>query len=266
VSIGETLAEARRQAGLTITQVSQQTRIRESIIRAIEQNDFSPCGGDFYARGHIRSIASVVGVDPAPLIREYDQEHGPPGGMRAAEIFEPATPIKIREPRPFGLGKVMIVLLLAVIGFAAYHLVSTHNGHGHATASGSTRPSASAPAKPHVTPPPVVSHPAHPEAVIKLTANQDCWVGLTSASGKQLYQGVIAAGNTMTWKERHQVSLVIGNPLGITLTVNGKQETPNTVQVVTVSINPASKTPVAMTDSSGGPVTVVGSPSPSATP
>jgi cytoskeletal protein RodZ len=264
VSIGDTLAEARRQAGLTITQVSQQTRIRESIIRAIEQNDFSPCGGDFYARGHIRSIASVVGTDPAPLIREYDEEHGPPGGIRAAEIFEPATPIKIREPRPFGLGKVMVVLLLAVIGFAAYHLVSTHNSHGHPAAAGSTKPSASAPAKPHVTTQPAVHHAANPEAVIKLTANQDCWVGLTNASGQQLYQGVVPAGSTMTWKERHHVNLVIGNPLGIVLTVNGKTETPNTVQVVTVSINPSGKTPVTMTDQSGATVTVVGSPSPSA--
>ena len=83
MSIGDTLAEARRQRGLTITQVSQETRIRETLIRGIEQGDFSSCGGDFYARGHIRSIASVVGVDPVPLIREYDEEHGPPGGMRA---------------------------------------------------------------------------------------------------------------------------------------------------------------------------------------
>ena len=69
MSIGDSLAEARRQAGLTIAEVSQQTRIRESIIRGIEQGDFSACGGDFYARGHIRSIASVVGIDPVPLIR-----------------------------------------------------------------------------------------------------------------------------------------------------------------------------------------------------
>ena len=140
MSIGDTLAEARRQAGLTITQVSQQTRIRESIVRAIEQGDFSPCGGDFYARGHIRSIAEVVGIDPVPLIREYDEEHGPPGGMRAAEIFEPATPIKIHEPRPFGLGKVLIVALLAVIGFATYHLVSTHGTHSPTTPTAALRP------------------------------------------------------------------------------------------------------------------------------
>ena len=47
MSIGESLAEARRQAGLTIGQVSHQTRIRQSIIRDIEQDDFTACGGDF---------------------------------------------------------------------------------------------------------------------------------------------------------------------------------------------------------------------------
>jgi cytoskeletal protein RodZ len=263
VSIGDTLAEARRQAGLTVTQVSQQTRIRESIINSIEQGDFSSCGGDFYARGHIRSIATAVGVDPAPLIREYDEEHGPPGRLRAAEIFEPATPIKIREPRPFGLGKVMVVLLLAVIGFAVYRLVSSQSPHSSAASVVTHSPSAS-PKPAHSTSPAVASQPAHPEAVIKLTAVQDCWVNLTNSSGKQLYQGTVPAGTTMTWREHHKVSLVIGNPLGVVLTVNGKTETPNTVQVVTVSIDPGSKSPVAMTDSSGGPVTVAGSPSPSA--
>jgi transcriptional regulator with XRE-family HTH domain len=99
VSIGESLAKARRQAGLTVSQVSEQTRIRESIIRDIEQDDFTTCGGDFYARGHIRSVAGVVGVDPTPLISEYDAEHGPLGPLRAAEVFEPSTPIKIRERR-----------------------------------------------------------------------------------------------------------------------------------------------------------------------
>ncbi len=133
MSIGDTLAEARRQAGLTLTQVSQQTRIRESIIRSIEQGDFSSCGGDFYARGHIRSIAGVVGVDPVPLIREYDEEHGAPGSMRAAQIFEPATPIRIREPRNLHLGRVLAVLVLAALGFGAYHLYTTHDAHSTAS-------------------------------------------------------------------------------------------------------------------------------------
>ena len=246
MSIGDTLAEARRQAGLTTTQVSQQTRIRESIVRAIEQGDFSPCGGDFYARGHIRSIAEVVGVDPVPLVREYDEEHGAPGAMRASQIFEPATPIKIREPRNLHLGRVLAVALLAVIGFGAYHVVSTRGAHSPATAAAKVRPVATA--KPKVTAKPAAHQAAVPknEAVIKLTAVSDCWVGLSSPTGQSLYQGLVPAGQTMTWDEKHPVSLVIGNPPGVQLTVNGKHQQMSTVQVVTLSIDPHSKTPVTV--------------------
>jgi Helix-turn-helix domain len=78
VGIGGALAEARTGAGLTVTQVSERTRIRETIIRGIERDDYSACGGDYYARGHIRAIARVVGTDPVPLIEEYDAAHMPP--------------------------------------------------------------------------------------------------------------------------------------------------------------------------------------------
>jgi cytoskeletal protein RodZ len=246
VSIGDTLAEARRQAGLTITQVSHQTRIRESIIRSIEQGDFSGCGGDFYARGHIRSIAAAVGADPVPLVREYDQEHGAPGGMRASQIFEPATPIKIRQPRNLHLGWVLAVAVLALAGFGAYHFYPK---------SSASDPSASATVKlhSHSTPtapasttskPIAKKKPTAPEAVIRLTAAQDCWVGLNSTTGKTLFQGLVLTGSTKTWNEKDQVSLVIGNPSGITLTVNGKTQHLSKGQVARLSINPLSKTPV----------------------
>lgn len=248
MSIGDTLAEARRQAGLSVTQVSQQTRIRESIIRAVELGDFSPCGGDFYARGHIRSIAEVVGADPVPLVRDYDQEHGRPGGMRAAQIFEPATPIKIREPRRLHLGRVLAVALLAVVGFGAYHLVSTRSSNSPAAATATARPVVTVTAKPKATVKPSPAAPAYPkgEAVITMTAKSDCWVGLTTVSTGKSRPYYVRAGQTMTWKEKRAVTMVVGNPPGVKLTVNGKTEQMNTVQVVTLNINPASGSPVSV--------------------
>jgi transcriptional regulator with XRE-family HTH domain len=73
VHIGPALAEARTEAGMTVEDVSDRTRIRRAIINDIEHDDYSSCGGDFYARGHIRAIAKVVGADPVPLIEEYDE-------------------------------------------------------------------------------------------------------------------------------------------------------------------------------------------------
>ncbi|WP_344074813.1 helix-turn-helix domain-containing protein, partial [Nocardiopsis metallicus] len=74
-TIGQTLAAARIAAGCSLENLSTRTRIRMQVLRGIENEDFVPCGGDFYARGHIRRICKFLGLDPAPLLEEYDREH-----------------------------------------------------------------------------------------------------------------------------------------------------------------------------------------------
>jgi cytoskeletal protein RodZ len=253
VSIGDTLAEARRQADLTVTQVSQRTCIRETIIRGIERGDYSACGGDFYARGHIRSIARAVGVDPEPLVREYDQTQGAPQAISAADVFEPATPIKIRERRRPNWSLAMALVLAAIVGFVVYHEVSksgpSHDspaasaaGVRHSAASGGARPTArpSATHKPPATP---AAQPYANEVVISLAAAQNCWVQLTTASGAQVYEGVVTAGSTMNWTEKQAVSLRLGNPGGVTLTVNGTRKVAGTNdQPVTLTLAPGQST------------------------
>lgn len=74
-TIGQTLAAARVNAGYTVADLSARTRIREPVLAGIEGDDFGPCGGDFYARGHIRNLCRQLGLDPAPLIEHFDKEH-----------------------------------------------------------------------------------------------------------------------------------------------------------------------------------------------
>ncbi|MDX6342174.1 MAG: hypothetical protein QOH87_2312 [Trebonia sp.] len=73
MTVGETLTEARYQAGLSIDELSERTRIRGTVISSIEQDDYEACGGDLYVRGYVRALAGAVGIDAQPLIREYDQ-------------------------------------------------------------------------------------------------------------------------------------------------------------------------------------------------
>ena len=243
MSIGESLTEARRQAGLTIGQVSQQTRIRESIIRDIEHDDFSAIGGDFYARGHIRSIAGAVGTDPVPLISEYDAEHGPLGTLRAAELLEPSRPVKIREPRSLSMSMIVAVVLLAIIGFGVYRLVSNHSGkHPAPRAAAVASHQATASAKPTTSPSTSPSPaPARKDVVIQLTANQDCWVLLTRRSdGSQIFMGVIPAGSSHTWTLKRAVYMRLGNPPGVVLTVDGKRQPTNVSNPETLSFSPHS--------------------------
>jgi transcriptional regulator with XRE-family HTH domain len=249
VSIGDTLAEARRQAGLTVTQVSQRTCIRETIIRGIERGDYSACGGDFYARGHIRSIARAVGADPEPLIREYDQTQGAPRAISAADVFEPATPIKIRERRRPNWSAAMVLALAVLVGFVVYHVVSSSStASPTASSSGSqhlgttTHKSAGKHShpKPTASPaPPVLAN----DVVIRLSATENCWVELTTASGQQIYEGIVYAGSSKHWTEKQAVSLMLGNPEGVSVIVNGRNPVPaGSTQPVTLSLGPGTKT------------------------
>ncbi len=134
MSIGETLAEARHQAGLTVGQVSQRTRIRPPIIRGIEADDYSVCGGDFYARGDIRSIAQAVGADPGPLIDEYDQDHRAAGPIAATSLGELLARSQPERRRPPDWTLLVALVLVAAVGFGAYYFLARPSpAGGHAS-------------------------------------------------------------------------------------------------------------------------------------
>jgi hypothetical protein len=237
VSIGEDLAEARRQAGLTVTQVSQRTCIREAIIAGIERNDYGVCGGDFYARGHIRAIAQAVGADPGPLLAGYDAAH-PAQAVTAADLFRPGRPVRVHARRQVNWAALLGLALAAVLGLAAYHVLSASRPpRGAATAAGlhraTPRPATSSPAAATT---PVPAPYAH-KIVIHLIAAEDCWVGFTTPGGGHLFQSYVVAGTSRRWAFRHAVDMRLGNPGGVKLTVDGHNPLPpGTATAVTLRL------------------------------
>jgi cytoskeletal protein RodZ len=209
-----------------VTQVSQRTRIRETIIRGIERGDYSACGGDFYARGHIRSIARAVDVDPEPLIREYDVTQGAPQAISAAEVFQTSAPIRLKERRRPNWSAAMALVLALIVGLVVWRVVAAHGSSKPPPASsnrvhntGDTHPRSAA-TKPKTTI--TGSHPYRHKVVIDLVAAADCWTQLTTLSGRTIFSGMIYPGSSEHWTSHQTVYLVLGNPGGVTLTVNGK--------------------------------------------
>jgi hypothetical protein len=98
VSVGEALAEARSRAGLSVDELSERTKIRGTVIRCIEQDDYDACGGDVFVRGYVRALASAVGIDARPLIREYDQARTDTSGDTFAHVARVAHPVPPSGP------------------------------------------------------------------------------------------------------------------------------------------------------------------------
>ena len=85
--IGPELAAARVRVGLSVDELAERTRIRPHVIESIEVDDFAPCGGDFYARGHLRTLARVLGKDVTPLLAQFDERYAT-APINARRVFE----------------------------------------------------------------------------------------------------------------------------------------------------------------------------------
>jgi len=168
VSIGEALAEARRRAGLTVAQVGHQTGIRDTIITAIEGDDYSACGGEIYVRGYIRTIAKAVGTDPEPLIREHSAAQ--PGPEAVSDDDDKADP----DPSTRIYDRVWLAWLAVValvMGGLWYVALQYHAGPRQAPTAG---PSARAHSLAH-------RHSAHSRKPLPATAAQTPTPGAVQA-------------------------------------------------------------------------------------
>lgn len=77
-SIGELLKIEREKKGLSLKQVEKETKIRESLLQAVEQNAWEAFSSRIYITGVIRNYARYLGIDSSRLIalfrRDYEKK------------------------------------------------------------------------------------------------------------------------------------------------------------------------------------------------
>ena len=232
-SVGRALQQARIDARLTVDEVSTSTRVRVPIVHAIEQDDFSRCGGDVYARGHIRTLARAVGLDADALVAQFNEEHTEQTApMAAATLFEAE---RIRpEPRRPNWTAAMVAAIVAVVGFVGFTLAGGDGGDSGKPVAGdapseNTKPSNTAEPKPTKTAEPrpsdsaIAAAPAD-KVTVRMTAEKGhSWISAKDHNGKLLEEGVLKKGQSKTLTDDKRLDLVLGNAGGVKLYVNGKE-------------------------------------------
>lgn len=234
-SVGRALQKARIDSRLTVEEVSTSTRVRVPIVHAIEADDFSRCGGDVYARGHVRTLARAVGLDAEALVAQYDEEHGGrPAATPTAALFE-ADRIR-SEPRRPNWTAAMVAAIVAVVGFVGF-TIATGGDDGSRTpvaeeqakkpggqkpdgeSDGSERPEP----RPEPSDSAIAGVPADKVTVRMEADGGKSWIHAADHSGKVLFEGVLEKGETKTFSDDEQLDLVVNNAGAVQLWVNGKE-------------------------------------------
>lgn len=238
-TIGETLTVARLEKGLDVDDVARATRIRATLIRDIESDRFGSCGAAVYARGHLRSIAHVVGLDPAPLVAAYDDQHGvvPPSlGTAIPVTFDGATAARAdRRPGP-RWGAAASVAVAVVAGLAIVGVFRPADTGG-APDRAAVRPVAASPAAPAGSPggaplptpeatdegdDRVAAVPADGVSLRVRVTGAQSWVSVRDGKGRLLFEEVLRRGQVEDFRDAAQLRLIVGDAAAVQLVVNGR--------------------------------------------
>ena len=81
MTISTKLKESRQQQSISLDEVSRTTKIRVVQLEAIERGAYDELPGEVFAKGYVRSFADALGLDPAVIAVEYDEERRASGAV-----------------------------------------------------------------------------------------------------------------------------------------------------------------------------------------
>jgi len=232
MSLGSMISKARKDAGLSIDDLSAATNIRTTLLRDIEADNFSRCGGETYARGHLRNIAIKLNVDPQLFLTAFEDEQMHVDRTMQDLFVENSVMREPKEVRKVSW-KVLVTISVASLFVAGLaQIIVSGNSTPDIPVAIEQTPTTSP--SPEVTPEATATEEVVPtdEATIStgkgveviITATRaKSWLFVSDTTGRVLFSGQIQVGVTKTFSSDQQLNLKIGNAGGVDLTVNGKK-------------------------------------------
>jgi cytoskeleton protein RodZ len=217
--VGPTLRDARAHRGITITQLSDITKISQTILRAIEQEDVRRLPGGIFTRGFLRTYACEVGLDPDETVTRWAAQFAPAvtAPVEAVDVPAPADPNESEHSTDFVQTLVVALIVVAGAAYLGLHSRSTSSGLALSAAAASERPVGTSGTMPTAT---GAQQPAEVELRVEVSATGPCWFS-AAADGMPVTARLLDAGDQQTIKAFDEVQLRVGDPAMFSFSING---------------------------------------------
>lgn len=232
MNLGELLKSAREESRLSINDLSEATSIRAGLLSQMEENDFSHCGGDIYARGHLRNIAPLIALDAAKLIDLYNQEHSVESRSLNDLLAENSVTKVPIEKKRMSWKTPAAVSIFVLLAFIVVQIVISNSNSSTTVAIDPTPVATASPtSSPTASPTAVASDsPTVESALSPAVSGVKMEISATRgnsrihivADGKTLEKGLLFQGDTRSFEATTSISIYFSNPAGLDVTVNGE--------------------------------------------
>jgi transcriptional regulator with XRE-family HTH domain len=226
MTLGQVIRDARIAARLSIEELSESTSVRIGLLTEMENNNFVHCGGDTYARGHLRNIANKVGVDPNVFIKLYNEEHSLES-RAIGDLLVENNVMQVPHEKKAISWKVPAAISLSVLFlFGVIQIVtSNQSSDSQPVAAASAAPTAEAPVAPSPTPSPepsISTEVSDGKVTLKLSAVRGNSYIDVIVDGTRKVKGSLFQGDTKNFEGSRAISVYLSNPAGVDVTHDGE--------------------------------------------
>ena len=228
MTLGSTIRDAREAARISVQSLAESTSIRIGLLTEMENDNFAHCGGDTYARGHLRNIAAKVGIDPQVFIDLYNEEHSTEHRAIQDLLAENNVMQVPREAKNISWKLPAGVSLSVLLVIGIIQIVISNQG---SDVTPSPKPSSSLAVSPSAAPSPTseVTASATPQSgpiSLKIAAVRgNSYIDIV-VDGEHVSKGSIFQGESKSFTGMTAISIYLSNPAGLDLTLNGKALAP----------------------------------------
>ena len=215
LTLGSELRTARKAAGYTTAQIAEITRIRESLIKDLESDNFESCGGYAYARLTIRAMAKVINLNSDSLMSKFEEVTG----EFDRPMIDLLTENNVTIAKPEGK-KISSKTLASIAAGVIAVMVAVPTIGGMFSSKPAAKPSVAKVSSPAQTT--TVATAASGVTVVVTGTSGKSWVGIQDSSGAQVFSGSIKAGDSKTFTDSQNLAVTVGNAGAVNLNVNGK--------------------------------------------
>lgn len=229
MTLGEFLQSQRERAGLSIDELTSRTSIRAGLLNEIEKNNFVHCGGDTYARGHLRNIAPIIGIEAQELLDLYDQEHSTESRKIHDMLVENNITKFATEGRKISWKSLAITSVIVLAAVATVQIIVSNSSTTvlpRAKISPTVAPSAKATPLASSSSFPVDQEVKSGKLELTISATRGNSSIDVVVAGRHLYKGALFQGDIKTFAADNSISIYLSNAGDLDLTLNGQKLAP----------------------------------------
>lgn len=248
MSIGQVLRDARIARGLSLEDVADKTKVRVTLLKYIEADEFEKVGAPTYARGHIAVYAKLMDIDPTELLKGFVSTGDTPLDKVVNQSLSSNPEValdnefdlekvslnarEIKTTSGFNWTSLMVTALALVLVVGIYSFVTRVNQDAVVPPIADVSEvfeeeenvAATTPARPANESEENLTASTADDLVLLVLEATDAasWVRVSDLDDETLYEGTIRQGESQTISNLEEVRLLVGNAGALNVSLNGQ--------------------------------------------